>query len=518
MKRTRPGRPGYLEGLNTMNMTRHLHFSLLLLIVIFLFLNTSCSKCSDPSHLRLNNSTHDLAVIYNQTDVLPKRPLTLNDVIAIVLTNNLDIKVQEYERRAQCDLAHAEAMKMLPPLTIDLLLSERSKNTASLTKILNSATQPTQEQLASLRETRQYDIRDTMNFIDLGMAYFKSRQEKTKALILDTQHLRAKQKLIMDTVEAYWKATTAQKMLKESMSLMSRTGEYHQAIEKQMELRNISEIQGLQTEARLYDAELQIRIVEYQLQAAKADLAGFMGVPPETAYELAEIELDVEKIELPEVTILEEQAILSRPDLLQRDLEGKVAVEAAHSAILQMMPNTAIFGDYNVDLNPFLLYRFWYSAGIKATWNLFNLPEQYFYMRSARDQEEQAYRARLALSVAVMTQVNIAYFAYRDSLDGYKLANKSFEARERLARAAQIEMMSGEFNGADVLNYVADSIVSKIIALKAYANLQTTIEQLNYAIGIPLLYGTADPALFGICYEADEELNENFPVEVDGDE
>jgi len=457
--------------------------------------NTGCGK-TDVGALRCANSAEDWDGINTDEDFLPETPLTIDNILEIVLTRNLDILAQEHELAVQSETAKAQRLAMLPPLTLDGIFSSRSENTASLTKILNSPVPVTQAQLSSLRETRQWDIRDKMNLIDFGIAYFKSRQEKTRTLLVDQQHLRLRQKLILDTIESYWKAITAFKAIKDAEDIIAFSKKIQASLQKQIVLRTISKIQGLQTESRLAEAAIQLHAVQYQFDSAKVELAGFMGLPPGMTFEIADVELSDEDIPIWDIQSLEEQALLSRPELSVKDLEEKIARESVRMAILQMFPNAALFMDYNRDGNPFLAFQHWMSAGVQATWNLFNIPEQWHFKNAAQEQEQQAYRSRLALSIAVITQVHLAYLGYYDAVTQYRLANRAYDVKQQLADAAKREREIGEFNSADFLNFASDALLAKLIALKAYGNLQVAIEQLNYAVGTPLLFGHVD--IYGV--------------------
>lgn len=483
--------------------------------MIVLLLQFGCSKGPiDVVSLRFENSVTDLDTLYtyNDEEVLPETPLTLEDVLEIIFCRNLDLVVQEHERNVQSELAIAEELKMLPPLTLDGIFAARNKNTASLTEILGQPQPIIQPQISSIKETRQWDVRDTLNLIDFGLSYFKSRQEKARTQIIDQQHLRVRQKLILDATTSYWKAIASKKMIEEASRVIALSTKFQSDLEKQMALRTISEIQGLQTESKLVDSEIQLHTLQYQLESAKTELTGFMGLPPGTPFELADVEISDEEIEVADIQELEEQALFYRPELSAKDLEERIARESVRMAILQMFPNASLFTDYNADGNPFLIFNYWISAGVRATWNLFNIPQQWHLKKAAEQQGEQAFAARLALSIAVMSQVHIAYLGYQDALSQYRLVDRAYNVKERLARAAEKGVMAGEFAGVDAMNFASEAAVAKMQALRAYAQLQIAIEALDYAVGIPLLFSDVD--IYGTSIE-DVEIAEDIPEAFD---
>lgn len=474
-----------------MRITRNLlQGALVPVFLLSTLFNSGCSRRFDnPNELRMENVTWDMEAIYDVEDILPECPLTLQDILITVFTYNLDLLTQVHERNVQVQLAMAEQLKMLPPLTLDGIFSSRSQNTASLTRILGGPQPVVQPQIASLRETRQWDVRETLNIMDFGLAYFKSKQECDRAFIIEQQQLRFRQKLVLDTFTSYWKAISAQLAMAEVEEMIVKTVEMNRGLENQIGFRSLSEIQGLHTESHLIDLQIQMYAVEYQLGSAKAELGALMGLPPSVCFELADIELNDKMLEICNIQELEDKALLYRPELAVKDLEEQIARESVRSAILQMFPGVSMFADYNNDSNPFLIFQNWLSAGIRCSWNLFNIPQQWSLKLAAEEQILQSYRARLALSVAVMSQVHIAYLGYKDALIQFRLANQAYDVKRRLAEAAEKERQAGEFNGADSLSFAAEATVARIYALKAYGSLQVSIEQLNYAIGTPLHFG-----------------------------
>lgn len=451
--------------------------------------------------MRLENSVSDSEFFYEYPEI-PDRELTLADVIAITLSQNLDILAQLDELAAQEAISKAEQYKMIPPLTVDGILAARSNSTA--TRVLsNGVFLPPQTSVP--KETRQWDIRMTLNFLDLGMAYFRTKQERGRTLILDNQQMRIRQKLIFDTVQAYWRAIIAQKTLQRAQDIVLQAKGLQRELEKQIAKRNVSSIVGLQQESRLIEMENRLFIIKYQYENAKAELTEHMGLPPGTEIFLADVELNCEDPCFDPMDILEKQALLSRPELVVKDVEERIAQEEVKMALLQMLPNAAIYGDYNADLNPFLVHNYWLSAGIKAAWNLLSFPLHLAERKVGKEREAQAIRARIALSVAILTEVHISYINYLSMKEQMEIAQNYADVKKRLFHAALKEKSSGEFNELDTINYAEQALIAEIAALKTFSDYQIAIEQLDFSIGRPLYYLPICPVICpqskDVCYD-----------------
>ncbi len=446
---------------------------------------TGCVSDYDWVSLRDQHAIEDVDDILEEA-YIPPYPLTLSDILRIALIQNLDLQVQRDELAAQAAIAAAENYKMIPPLTVDGIYSRRSNNTA--TAILTPAgVQP--PQISSTQDTRQWDIRQTINLLDFGLSYFRAQQERGKAQLLAQTQLRVRQKLIFDIVQAYWKAIVAQKTLGRSLVIVEEAEEAQAQLEMQIARKNISTVDALKQEGHLIEMHNRLFAIRFQLESAKAELAEYMGLPPCTYFELADVEIlescgqQVESIES-----LEEQSLYWRPELVVKDLEEKIAVEDARIATLQMMPNATTFGDYNADGNPFLVHNYWLSAGVRATWNLLSFPQRIAEYHAGKAREEQAYRARLALTVAVLTQVRLAYLNYQTALEQYQISMQYALVKDRLYAATLAGKQAGDMNKLDVINFAEQALTANIAALKAYADLEVAKEQLGFVIGKPLRF------------------------------
>lgn len=455
---------------------------------------TSCNiKKLDVVELREENFESDLELLtYTQQPVFQK-PLKLSEIIQIAFIYNLEIYSQQYEREAQARISNAQQLQMLPPLTLDSFYDVRSRNTGAFTKLIdippNLPNPPIAKslfpQISSIETTYQDDIRLTANLIDTALAYFRAKEEKDRTRIIEQQHLRARQKLVLDITEAYWKAIAAKHTLDEMDEVIELSDAFQKVLQNQIDKRNISELYGLQIASRLLDQEMQLEATRYLYESAMTQLSGLMGFLPGTTFEL---DMDVpctNEITFDDLEDIEEEALRSRPELYIKDLEEKITLEKINESIVPMLPNISIFRDSNYDANPFLVHKYWWSLGMRASWNLFLIPQKMQEKRAAESQQEFTLASRLALSIGVMAQVNLAYLNYRDAFNQYQTALKSLDVRSRLAEISEKIRKTGEFHSIDVLNFRTDSLLARITSWRAYSFLKLAEEQLNYAIGRP---------------------------------
>jgi outer membrane protein TolC len=73
---------------------------------------------------------------------------------------------------------------------------------------------------------------------------------------------RLKQNVILDITDAYWKAIVAQKATKGALDIIGLAENRQSDLEKQMQRKTVSEIDGLENQKRLI--EMQIKLQNYK--------------------------------------------------------------------------------------------------------------------------------------------------------------------------------------------------------------------------------------------------------------
>ena len=461
----------------------------LLSILLLALAATGCSHPSpDLAEQRWHNAVMDWDEMYSHVEV-PEEPLSLEMAVELALCQNLEILLQVHQRDVQNEVAFAERLKMLPSLTIDGTISERSNSPGTVSQVgTGGSSTPL---VSQERRVHRNGLSLAISLIDFGLSFYRSRQEENRGRILDQQQLRIRQNLVKSVTEAYWKAVVA-KYAKESAKQLIGKAERRQALlQKRTAKGTVSRIAGLQNEQTLIEMQIKLNAFSAEYDKARAELANFMGFPHGACFELAGTDLlPIHSLEL-EICELEQEALLSRPELFEQDLQERVAADEVRTAFIQMFPNARLFGETIQDTDRFLIESSWFNVGIQATWDLLRLPSQYRNYLSTKHQVSLVGMTRLSLSVGIMTQVRLAYLTLSDTQSQYQLARDLFRSKSQLLDAAEKEKELGAFSEADIHNLEVDTLISQVNAMRAYADLQIALEQLSNAVGRPLKYSAA---------------------------
>lgn len=457
---------------------------LAVLIVVNL---TACrSGPWEADMIRYNNLQRDMKRLY---DIPPPPPqMDLTDIIDMALERNLSTRIKLYEYAVQHELATGEALKMLPSLIVNGDVSWRNRNTGSSSESLVPGIPPAPPSISSEQNVHRYDITAIFNLLDFGLSFLRSRQESNKARTMNLEYARLQQNLIVDVSKQYWRAVAAKRALEGSKNIQRTLNRQIFIIEKLIDRRIISELNGLRNENQLINLKIIFQHYEKEFHEAMTSLKQFMGLPSSFDFEIVYAETAPIDIGCYNICELEEIALFNRPELKIGDLEEKIARDDIYAAILQMLPNGEGFlGDF-FDGNRFLIFNHWLIMGARATWNLLAFPRRWYEKCAGEYRVELARQNRLNLSIGVITQVNLAYLDYLDNLEQYQLSDQLRRVNERLLKAAKNEVRFGSIHPADLVKFEADALLAEVDALKSYGELQYSLEQLNNALGLPFFF------------------------------
>jgi len=129
-----------------------------------------------------NQSKTDLAAMFNGQTVLDK-PLSIEDAIERVLSQNLDARAQVMEEALALGQAELDRWDFLPKLTANAENSRRSELNATNSQTIGSSTPPGDYSYSADRTSRAADLSMTWNILDFGVSYYNAQQNADRSLI-----------------------------------------------------------------------------------------------------------------------------------------------------------------------------------------------------------------------------------------------------------------------------------------------------------------------------------------------
>lgn len=410
-------------------------------------------------------------------------PVTLEEAVARALKYNLDYRLKKMESALALDLTDYASHDMLPKLLATAGYSSRNNDSGGVSIGI-------EDRIVSLRPSTSEERHHTLasaefswNVLDFGVSYYRARQQANQFLIAEERRRKVVQNLLQDVRAAYWRALGAQRLSMQAREVLERAKLALARSREAETQRVIPPALALNYQRALLDAMALINQRRQDLDYAKAELAALMNVPPDTDFVLADASEPVLPPAPNDVRKLEELALLQRPELREEDFKKRITADETRKQLLGMLPGISFDLGLYRDSNQYLYNNSWIKGGISVGWNLmrlFALPS----LNKSREQQVMTDEARrMALSMAIMTQLRVAAVRYGLALEDFKLADEAAQVDERLAEHTKAAVTAKLDSELEAIRTQARALLGAYQRANAYANAQIAFGRLYNTLG-----------------------------------
>lgn len=358
-----------------------------------------------------------------QADVEPVAgALTLEQALARALKFNLDRRAKMMEEALALGQLDVARYDMLPKLMAQAGYTSRNNDKISESRNADNGTLSQSHFISQDRNHGTGMLGLSWNVLDFGVSYYQARQQADRTLILRERRRKVVHSLLQQVRQAYWLALGAQQMEAKVGPLLR---EVEQALEDtgKIERENLrGPLEPLNYQRQLLDTLRQLEAIRDELAQAKPRLAALMNLDPGQPFALA----DTHKMAAPElggsVAQMERVAMLNRPELVEARYNERISLLDTKKAIARLMPGLELSVGEHYDSNSYLVDNKWAAAGLRVSWNIFNLLSAREIIETADAQLEVTRMQRMALNMAVLSQVYIAYRDFQGRKRQYELA------------------------------------------------------------------------------------------------
>ncbi|MDH1975777.1 TolC family protein [Aliarcobacter butzleri] len=457
------------------------------------FVITACSIKPEPilKEEIKEQVKNDLNVL-NEVVLPVTKPITLDEAIQRGLKYNLQKKVKVLETalsQQQLDLVYYD---MLPSLTASAGYSERNNYAASAsTSFLNGNPQPLGSNpsysVSQEKERTTADIGFSWNILDFGLSYVRAQQQADKFLIAKEKEKKVEHNLTQEIRRAYYQAVSAQDLLKRIQPMMV---EVNKALADSKEVQNQrvakSPMESLSYQRELLDILRSLHTLESSLISAKVELAELMGLKPGINFELAD---KVEKdYEIPQFSMnldeMEKIALENRPEVTETRYQERISDKEITAAKLKMLPGINLNTSLSYENSDYLLNNDWHSYGANVSWNLLNVFKGSEMNKLAKTQVEVAKEQKLALSMAVLSQVHLSIVKFNQAKKEYFLAKDYLNVASDIYNLTEVENNLNINSRLILIKEKLNNILATLRYSYAYANVQNSYGTIFASLGV----------------------------------
>jgi outer membrane protein len=431
--------------------------------------------------------------------------LSLPYCIETALTNNLNMRVYDLKVAVNNEKRTAAALGMLPDVIVTNDLSVRSNEPGASSYSLLSGQESLEPSQSSQKWENRVRVEFLFSFIDFGLAYFNSVQARDRALIAEEERRRASQNLILDVSRAYFKVAAAQYAMENTEKMLSLADQTEQLLEEMVKNKKLP-LEKVIIEKKTF-LILKKSLMEYKRSYENSciELRSLMGYYP--SHELKVDTSGMKKLaelKVPDIELLEEIALLERPELFQLDIQQHITAISAKKKIIEMFPNVGIFTDFTNSTNKYLYNNSWWELGIRAAYRLLRVPQQVGEFVAIETEIDQITAQVTALSVGILSQVRIAHANLIEVKHRYALSEELYETYKshEIVKEKQAKT-SGSLSKIELNRIMMETAQKDIERTQALGNYYLAYFRLLNSVGLETLDSiTID--------KIKKRLNENF--------
>ncbi|MGJ7509250.1 TolC family protein [Variovorax sp. GT1P44] len=414
-------------------------------------------------------------------------PITFYEAAARALKYNLDYRLKLMEGALAANLRDVASYEMLPRLVASAGYVGRNNDSGGTSIGIEDRQVSLRASTSEQRDRDLYGLGLSWSLLDFGMAYYRTQQKADQILMANERRRKVAQNVLQDVRNAYWRALGAQRLLPEVDGLLART---HKALEaaREAETKGLLPRQDILAYQRaLLDSVYLLTVRRQDLEFSQAELAALMSLPPGSRMVLA----DTPEPALPEVTKdvdrLEQLSLETRPEIMEEWYRARVDDYDIKIAKAQLWPNVTLNYGRFYDSNIFLFNNTWNAGAATISFNLLKLLQLPSLNAAQQSQDQTAEARRVALSMAVLTQVRVGYLRYQLSRQEVEFADESLRVDRRLLEYAQSARTASVGTELELIRAEGRLLLSRYQREAAYSNAQAAQGRLYNSVGFDVL-------------------------------
>ena len=415
-------------------------------------------------------------------------PLTFHEAAARALKYNLDYRLKLMENALADGLHAVSRWDMMPRLLVGAGYVTRDNDSGGRSVNILTGVETLSPSTSQERNRSLANVEFSWNLLDFGVSYYRAQQKADQFLMAEERQRKVVQNVLQDTRNAYWRALGAQRLIARVDDLLVRVDK---ALDRSRQVGKqglLPQPVTLAYQRALLDAVTLLSQRRQELELAQAELSALLSIPPSVRFTLAE-EKEQALPPIPgNIEELETMALERRPELMEEWYRKRVTANDIKAAMILTLPGVQLdFFNAQYDSNRFLYNQSWSDSGVRLSWNLFRFASRPALERAHEAQNRTDDHRRMALAMAVLTQVRIAVQRYALALKDLEIAGESARVDEQLFQYSKSAATSRVDSELEVIRAEARHLLTEYQRYASYSNAQAAWGRLYNSIGFDVL-------------------------------
>ncbi len=424
-------------------------------------------------------------------DIDADQVLTLNECVKLAVKNNLDLKVFGLEEKVAAEMQTSEMLGMLPELNISDNLTTRNNIPASSSQQVHGEGSGTFSYSQSQDRTVNYlNIDLALSVLDFGLAFFNTQQAHDRMFLRQQMTRRAEQNLVLDTVKIYFQVAAAQRAIRVAGDLLDNCRNRYELIEQMGDKGQITPFRAFDEVKQFVEMEKRLTNFIRSYENSCVELRSLLGYYPHAKIQVDDSILNtVPEFSFPEIELMEQIALMQRPELYQIDMQKHINVIECRKTILMMFPNARLFFDFTNSNNSFLYQSSWWELGVRSAYNLLKLPQTIARYQAYSAQVDTEEARTYSQAITVMAQVRIAYANLMAVKERFNIDTRVSDAyKKNLEKAEGSAKLSGELSQLELAHMRLAAAETEIERCQSLGNYYVAYFRILNAIGLGNLH------------------------------
>ena len=464
-----------------------------IIILLALFLFTACVRSPQPISL-FETEEKALKDISNIEEIKKDNKaweenleIDLYTAIALAIKNNKELKVKLLENALANRQIDKIKFEMLPSLAANAGYSGsdkyRTTTSANVSNADTAGVMGTTYTTSSEKSIANQDIGFTWNALDFGLSYIKAGQSNNRYLISDEAEKKASHNIVREVIRTYWNSLSAEKLIKKYDPLLIEVDSALNDSQKIEELLLTKPMDALLYQKELLDIQRALQTQKQSFIDAKIQLGTLMGLLPNQKFKIVDTNEPLTILDM-SLKGMEEHALIHRPELIENHYEERISVQQAKAGIVSLLPGLNFNAAWTSSSNDYLMNKTNFEYGTTLGANLLNV-FSYPKIKKINETNLQIIKEqRLALSMAVLSQVHLSNIDYQMALEEYATADRYYDVSKKITDQVKNAQKIARFGNLELIRERASLLVAELRFDIAYTKLQHAIGQIYTSVGL----------------------------------
>ena len=464
-----------------------------IIILLALFLITACVRSPQPISL-FETEEKAFKDISNIEEIKKNNKaweenleIDLYTAIALAIKNNKELKIKLLENALANRQIDKIKFEMLPSLAANAGYSGsdkyRTTTSANVSNADTAGVMGTTYTTSSEKGVANQDIGFTWNALDFGLSYIKAGQSNNRYLISDEAEKKATHNIVREVIRTYWNSLSAEKLIKKYDPLLIKVDSALNDSQKIEELLLTKPMDALLYQKELLDIQRALQTQKQIFIDAKIQLGTLMGLLPNQKFKIVDTNEPLTILDM-SLKGMEEHALIHRPELIENHYEERISVQQAKAGIVSLLPGLNFNAAWTSSSNDYLMNKTNFEYGSTLGANLLNV----FSYPKIKEINETNLRIikeqRLALSMAVLSQVHLSNINYQMALEEYATADRYYDVSQKITAQVKNAQKIAKFGNLELIREEASLLVAELRYDIAYTKLQHAIGQIYTSVGL----------------------------------